>query len=154
MASNGDDTITGTAGADTVDLGDGNDSFGSWITDTGDDLIFGGTGDDTIRVTDTDGFGVLAGDSGTDRLEFVSNATTAGTYIHYTGGGTLDYFEFGTLTERGTAQGIENITGTDHYDWIDATSNTLTASYDGGAGGDTTHGGAGAETLRGGDDSL
>ncbi|MBL3571341.1 hypothetical protein JMJ94_17895 [Rhodovulum visakhapatnamense] len=86
-------------------------------------------------------------------LKSGSVASTAGTSIHYTGAGALDFFEFGSFTWKGTATGIEVAQGTASCDWVDAISNTTAATFSTGTDSDTVYGGWGDETVRLGDDN-
>lgn len=47
-AGAGHDTILGGIGDDIADLGEGNDSFGSWSFEGGNDTVYGGAGNDHI----------------------------------------------------------------------------------------------------------
>jgi len=75
LGGTGNDTITGTGGADTVSGGSGNDAF---TLGGGADSVNGGTGNDSI--TGGAGADTLTGSSGADRFTFAaseSNVTSS-----------------------------------------------------------------------------
>ena len=71
LGTSADDTITGTANADIIVAGTGNDT----ITSTGADVIYAGSGNDTIKVSDLT-FTVIDGGHGQDTLELTGAAMT------------------------------------------------------------------------------
>ncbi|MCA0257005.1 MAG: cadherin domain-containing protein, partial [Proteobacteria bacterium] len=113
-----DDTLTGSTGADTLRGGAGNDT------------LIGGAGADT-----------LDGGTGTDIASY-ANAAAAVQIDLSTGTAT------GSDAQGDTFTSIEGITGSNHDDWIKASSTG--SILDGGAGNDTMVSGAGADTLTGG----
>ena len=73
--SDGNDSVSGGAGSDTVFLEHGDDRFGDWSTEDGDDTVFGGAGADSINAGNGDddvyggtGNDTLIGASGNDTL--------------------------------------------------------------------------------------
>lgn len=128
IGGSGNDTITGTGGANTLFGGDGADSLNGG---NGSDTLFGGLGDDTLN-----------GGGGADTVSYASVAT--GMSINLTAN---------TATGEGndTFLSIENATGGSGNDTI--TGNTGNNVLTGGAGNDTLSGGAGNDTLDGGADT-
>ena len=145
----GNDALTGTAGADNVNLLAGNDSYSGLAgADTitggdGNDSIFGGAdadnisgdaGDDTFSATSADITGLaetVSGGTGTDVLEL-------------TGGGTFDL-------SNATLDIIELISGSASADTITGTSAADTIA--GGGGADEISAGEGANLISGGADA-
>jgi Ca2+-binding RTX toxin-like protein len=140
----GDDTLSGTAGADTVDLLAGNDSYSGLA---GADTITGGTGHDTILGGD--GADVIRGDDGNDQISGDADADLisgdAGNDT-ISGGAGADTLSGGT--------GNDVLSGGDDADLLYGGDGNDALS--GGAGTDVIYGNAGADTLIGGasDDTL
>ncbi|MEM7422908.1 MAG: Hint domain-containing protein [Pseudomonadota bacterium] len=142
------DTVdgSGATAAFTVSAGAGSDVL---ISGAGDDLLYGGDDQDLISLQD--GFGtdtIYGGEGGTDSDTLDLSALGSAVTVTYTGD------EQGTFTDgtdTGTFFEIENIILTDQDDDLDATSDTVGVSVDGGAGNDSLTGGSGADTLSGGD---
>lgn len=137
----GNDTLTGTAAADTLVGGDGNDViFGL----AGADLLFGGNGDDTLQ-----------GGGGADTYDGGAGSDTV-TYAGATTGLAADLGAGIANLYNGDEQLllIENLIGGSGNDTLvgDAGANRL----DGGAGNDVLSGLAGEDLLFGGagDDTL
>ncbi|NDC58817.1 MAG: hypothetical protein EBZ50_08355, partial [Alphaproteobacteria bacterium] len=135
----GNETINGTAFADTLNGNAGNDTITGLA---GSDTVNGGAGTDTLVATVGDGNDSYDGGAGVDTY------TLAGTTADATVNLTL-----GTATSADTGAdtlvGVENVIGGSGADLLtgDANANTL----NGGAGNDTLDGGAaGADTLIGG----
>jgi hypothetical protein len=70
MGGTGDDTFTGTAGADSMVGGHGDDTL---LGNGGADVLYGGAGDNVIEVSDL-GFQRVRGGTGTDTLRFTASA--------------------------------------------------------------------------------
>ncbi|MGI3211604.1 Hint domain-containing protein [Roseovarius tibetensis] len=132
QGTTGDDTLFGTADADSIDGGDGDDLiFGNAGNDTvfgsdGDDTISGGRGDD--RIDGGPGNDVLFGNDGNDRL------------LGGTGNDILDGGLGDDILDGGS--GNDLIFGGDGNDTVV-----------GGGGDDTISGDSGANVLLGGDGS-
>ncbi len=165
VVTDGDDTISGSAGADVVSAGSGNDVV---TGNGGNDALYGNDGNDTLDGGT--GNDKLYGGAGTDRLMFASG------YDLLDGGAGLDTADFSKapaavnvtlmatlaqVTMGGVAVAdlvsIENITGTSFTDTLigNAVANTLNGGggadvLDGGAGNDTLIGGGGNDRLTGG----
>ncbi|WP_054141659.1 glycerophosphodiester phosphodiesterase family protein [Bosea sp. AAP35] len=162
----GDDEMTGTAGADliyamagddTIDAGEGDDEV---YGDGGDDVIDGGSGNDTLyggagddALMGGEGNDVLVGGVGDDEIDggegidtvsyLVGLSDTAGVTVNLADG-TADGDEAGS----DTLIGIENVIGGLGDDTLigDDGANIL----DGSAGNDTINGGAGDDVIIGG----
>ncbi|MBI3699143.1 MAG: hypothetical protein HY242_01680 [Afipia sp.] len=136
FGTDGDDTISWTETAATLNGGLGNDTLsGSSLADTldggdGDDLLIGGGGADALN-----------GGAGSDTATYTASSVAV-TVNLVTGAGSGGDAQGDTLT------GIENLIGSAFNDTLtgDASANVLT----GGTGNDTLDGGAGADTLIGG----
>lgn len=147
----GNDTLTGSSGADTVNGNAGNDSIIS--SSAGADLIRGGRGNDVINYTNHTATAVLYGDVGADTITSGTGASTV------YGGADGDSITLGNAANwaHGNA-GADTITGGTGKDTI--RGGKQEDSLDGGAdddviygdlGSDTLIGGAGNDTLFGGD---
>jgi Ca2+-binding RTX toxin-like protein len=86
MGGNGNDTLTGTAGNDSLNGGNGNDSL---IGNAGDDTLIGGNGTDFL--VGSAGNDLLNGDNGSDTLRGGLGSDTL------TGGNGADVFVFAAL---------------------------------------------------------
>ncbi|OYU35683.1 peroxidase family protein [Novosphingobium sp. PASSN1] len=156
----GNDTITGNAGDDVIIGGKGNDTLtGSAGADTfligtgeGTDTINGGTESDTIQATANNVVITLASGFGSaNSIETISSGGFTGvTVTGGTSGSTLDF-------SSTTLSGISAINGTAGNDTITGSSvnNTIVGGagndrITGGGGNDTMTGGAGSDTLTGG----
>ncbi|MEP4380065.1 MAG: hypothetical protein ABJ363_13765 [Alphaproteobacteria bacterium] len=111
----GDDTISGGAGADTIDAG------------SGDDIIHASGGGDTID-----------GGAGSDTINYSAAAS----------GGSVN-LSTGTDSTGATISNIENLVGSNSGDTLVGNGEANVLS--GGGGNDTLSGGAGNDRLRGGD---
>lgn len=145
VAGSGDDTLTGSAGAnylegadgaDTLDGGDGNDGL---LGGEGDDLLQGGNGDDLID-----------GGGGRDGLDGGAGIDTARMYFDT--GVTVDLAAGSATDGAGSVDAltaIENVIGTAFDDTLagDAGVNALRGGY----GDDVLAGRGGADLLDGGD---
>lgn len=151
----GNDTITGSLGADFINSGDDNDSvLGLDGNDTingsnGDDVLNGGTGADSISgdagldtITGGAGNDVLAGGDGNDSLIETGTVSMVMTNVSLTGNGTdtLSGFEFAMFTLTG-ASGVIDVSG-----FTSSLGTTLT----GGSGNDTITGSVAADLILGG----
>ena len=133
-------TIDGSAGSDSIQSGQGNDTiFGNDGDDSldggaGADQVFGGSGNDTIVGVQNDV--VMDGGNGVDTLEI--DAT-----FDDTGDAQINAIELVNIT---TAGGIA----------VTLDNQTEAFTINGGAGGDTITGGGGNDTINGlgGNDSL
>ncbi|MCB1479112.1 MAG: VCBS repeat-containing protein, partial [Rhodobiaceae bacterium] len=149
----GNDTLTGTSGANVISGGAGNDSL---VGGAGDDVLSGGTGNDTIALDG--GADTIDGGADYDILDVI--VTTDVTVNLSTGIVT------GTGVNGTTVTGIEEIWGGAGNDTYTGSANADTiygwngndTIYGGGgadflygeSGNDTIQGGAGADTLVGG----
>lgn len=149
-ATNFNDIIVGDDADDYIYGAGGNDLLlGGW----GNDVLEGNDGDDTI----TPGFGIdtvygghFSGDSGIDTVSYFNYHT--GVVVSLSGGyGYSKGQEFG---DRDTLYGIENITGSNH--WDDLYGNEVANQIEGRDGNDIIFGGGGNDTLLGGsgDDTV
>lgn len=158
----GNDSVTGTSGGDTIYGGDGNDTVAGL---GGLDTIYGGAGDDTVywRFAGSNGasgssyFGgtgidVIHGGSvnfGAATFNLGANTYTAGSFTQ-TWGGFENYFNDGTGTETVIGSNANNRLETGSGD------NRLeggigTDTLLGGGGNDTLLGGTGTDSVNGGD---
>ncbi len=122
----GDDVFYGTAGADIVDGGTGND-----VIDTGD-------GDDVIQMATNNGWDVVRGGAGYDKIVVTAHSVWVP-------------FDFQGIEE---VVGLSNtsIMGTTGNDTIDMSGVVVTnvSTINGNSGDDTIYGSNGADTLFGG----
>lgn len=155
-ATEGDDTLTGTAAADRVDGLGGDDSIsglagndtligGSGLDTldggTGADSMTGGAGNDSYLVDDAGDEVVEAAGGGTDRVTSSVAFTLGAEVEHLTLGGTA--------AVSGTGNGLANrITGNGAANSLRGAGGRDTLA--GQAGNDTLDGGAGADSMRGG----
>lgn len=166
--SNGDDTLTGTAGADDIRGKNGDDSL-SGLGD--DDSIRGGNGNDTLRGGAGDDS--LRGEGDNDLIDGGDGADTLlGAWGHDTliggdgddsldGASGDDSFEGGAGDDMiAGGSGDDSATGGDGADTLDGASgaDTLEAgagddSVSGGSQNDRIWGDAGADTIDGGSDN-
>ena len=125
----GNDTLNGLAGNDTLNGGAGNDLLNGG---TGNDAMAGGTGDDTYVVDSATDVTTEAAGAGTDLVQ---------SSVSYTLAANLE-----NLTLTGVAAVNAGGNAGDNYLTGNSAINTLT----GAAGNDTLDGGAGADLLLGG----
>ncbi len=175
ISGNGNDTLTGTTGANTIIAGAGNDIV---LGGDGDDSLLGGLGDDTLDGSDGTGtylgsLDTLRGEAGNDVLRY--SMSGSGTASTYDGGADTDTFEVTSATlsgrhvdlaagqfqlsglNRGNLISIENVrvynntsaTGDGNNNRLEAIGN-FANTFDGGAGDDTLLGGGGNDDLLGG----
>ena len=154
--SDGDDTITGSAGKDIIAAGSGNDVVNGGA---GDDLLYGNDGNDTLDGQA--GNDKLYGGAGNDKLLY------SGGYDLLDGGAGLDTADFsktsssvtvnmmatvGQVTMSGVTVAdlvsIENLMGSSYADVF--IGNSAANTLNGGGGADNLDGGAGNDTLMGG----
>ena len=130
ITGGGNDTITGTAGANSI------------ITNDGNDTIFAGAGDDTVRGGN--GADSLNGGTGTDTLDYTDS--TFGVTVNLATNSATG----GTATGDVIAS-FENVLGSFENDSLTGTigNNVLSGSD----GFDTLIGGNGLDTLYGGNDA-
>lgn len=156
----GNDTIDGKSGSDTIYGGEGDDNLNGGAGtdylygDAGKDELYGGFGDDTLHGGK--GGDKLYGSVGTDTASYTGSA--AGVQVFLNTGGTSGGDAIGDKLFA-----IENLTGSDHNDWLtgDGKANVLRGGDGndhlmGMEGNDAVVGGAGADKLEGnaGDDHL
>ena len=147
ITANGNDEVTGTAAAETFQLGGGDDVISAG---PGADAISAGTGNDTLRGGP--GADVLDGGVGGDTVTYDERGPFEPLNITLaTAGGD------GGAGENDTLAGIEDVIGGASNDVItgDAGGNVLRGGFgldtlDGGAGGDVLSGGEDRDTIAGG----
>ncbi len=125
--SDGDDRLSGTAEADVMDAGAGNDT------------ILGGDGDDTIFSGD--GRDLLDAGSGVDWLDTSNESVGVGVY--------LEWGQFRGAQGREAINGFENVRGTNFNDRI--VGGSAANEISGGAGNDVLKGKGGNDTIAGDD---
>ena len=133
VGGDGDDTLTGDGNANSLDGGDGADSF----------RLQDGFGADTIT----------GGEGGTDSDTIELSGLTGLVTVTYSGD------EAGTIADGSDAltfSEIEQVALTERADSVDASSTTTGVEMQAYAGNDTVVGGSGADTISGGtgDDSI
>jgi len=120
----GNDTISGSRGADILIGGDGNDFIDG---EQGDDIAFLGAGDDTFRWDPGDGSDVVEGQDGVDTLLFNGSNNPENMDIAANGGRARFFRDVGNITmdlndveriELNALGGVDNVvvgdlTGTD-----------------------------------------
>ncbi len=148
LGGNDNDTLTGTAGGDNLQGGDGNDSI---VANDGDDTVKGGVGNDTLvagkgndSVLGEGGVDSITGDDGNDSLmggddNDIINGFAGNDLIKGEGGN--DTLFAGIGNDR-----IEGGTGNDTIRGHEGNDLLL-----GGDGDDTLRGDAGDDTINGGD---
>lgn len=154
------------AGADTVYGGDGNDYilggndndliFGGTGNDTmsgggGSDSIYGGAGNDAGMVTDDHNqdyydLGENTGDA--DELWFANYVSTTGVNVTFSGSDAGSYSYSGYAS--GSFVGVEEISGTEYADTLNAGADTDGVTLWGAGGADSIIGGSGNDYLDGG----
>jgi Ca2+-binding RTX toxin-like protein len=130
-------TLNGTAGADTLTGGAGNDLFNVTPGNlSGADIISGNGGFDTLQLTagGSVGAGAQAGITGIERIAFAAagNNLTARASVVSSAGGRLE---------------VGGGAGNDRLDGSGLTDPALRLSFSSGGGNDTFLGGAGADTV-------
>lgn len=179
--TDGDDVVTGTAGADTIAAGSGNDRVtGGLGVDTlygndGNDFIDAGAGNDTLDggagndklyggagndgMTFSGGIDTVSGGAGFDTLDFSRFGSAVYVNLTLTGyeartAGTWSANPTNATVAVADITGVEAIVGTDHSDTL--VGNGAANAFDGGGGNDIVNGGGGNDTLAGGkgDDIL
>ena len=147
QAGAGDDRVTDETlgntqggGADTVDLGDGNDIFTGSGQGAGDsDLVLGGAGNDTITVRQA--YDTVYGGDGDDQITSLNEDPTWGDQLYGDAG-------HDTITGANTNDLLYGGTGNDALYGAGSGDQLY-----GGAGLDTLSGGAGNDWLEGGGDA-
>lgn len=140
-ASNYDDSLTGTSGADTIDALGGNDTVSglggndSLYGNSGDDVLIGGAGADTLN-----------GGNGSDTASYAGSAAVN---VNLATGAASGGYAVGDVFSS-----IENLIGSSGADTL--AGNTSGNQILGGGGNDTLLGDAGNDTLDGeaGNDSI
>lgn len=130
----GNDTLYGADGDDTLDGGLGNDALYGF---EGDDTLDGGDGND-----------IIYGGADTDTVTYAT--ATSGVTVYMANTAAQDTIGAGI----DTLSDIENIIGSDFNDTLEGTAGANT--MDGGMGNDALTGGYGSDTINGedGDDTL
>ncbi len=146
FASSGADSLDGGLGDDTLSGDFGNDTLDGGA---GDDSMSGGAEQDLFQFSD--GFGTDTVDGGEDgddldTLDFSAMSTGINA--------VFDGDEQGDVNDTGSADSveftnIEQVTGTDQDDTIDAGASTADQTLIGGDGADSLVGGSGNDTLYG-----
>jgi Ca2+-binding RTX toxin-like protein len=130
-------TVTGTASADNLVGGAGNDMVNG---EGGADRMTGGLGDDTYIVDNANDIVIEAGKGGTD---------TVSSSVNYTLGANLENLLLTGAAALGTGNALDNVmTGNDVGDKLSGVGGDDTIT--GGAGNDTIDGGIGNDSLVGG----
>lgn len=139
IGSDGDDSYTGTAFADTVRSGAGDDEIDGGA---GADTMSGGAGDDVYGVDDAGDVVKEAADGGLDTVK---------ASVSFTLGGAVEALRLvGTEAIDGTGNGLDNfILGNDAENALSGAAGA--DRLVGGLGDDTLSGGAGRDVLLGGD---
>lgn len=149
------DTLIGGSGADSIVSGADDDSI---TGGAGDDTLSGGAGKDQFILTEDAGNDVIDGGLDADHLFFLNTATTDGVTVTFTGDTTGSYGYDGAGA-TGTFSNIDDITGTEFADLIDAAATLTKGDFHGlggddviigGADHDRIYGGAGDDTMSGG----
>lgn len=161
----GNDTVTGSTGAESIASGAGNDLLSggagndTLTGDAGNDTLTGGTGNDCLSggtdsdyfiIANLDGIDTIAG--GEDNYDFdMIGFSTSGGGVHVTFTGA----EAGTWSFTGSGSGsftqIEGIWGSEAADTLDAGAATSAVTLTGGGGDDILIGGTGDDHFNGGD---
>ena len=139
-------TVYGTENSETLNWMDGVTNDADYIFALGgDNSIFAAAGADYIKGGG--GADTINGGAGSDTASYI-DSTTGVTVSLATGQG------FGGTAEGDTLTSIENLTGSNHNDFL--VGNDLNNVLNGPDGHDTLKGGGGADTLNGGlgDDTL
>jgi Ca2+-binding RTX toxin-like protein len=141
-AEGGNDTVTGTAfndsiemstGDDFVDGGNGNDRINGA---TGNDTLNGGGGNDTFVVSKNfDGFDIVNGGGGTDNISYGSR--------------TLGITAGNDMSEDLISDDTETIKGSKGHDTLDFGNSVLAHNLFGGLGDDNVRGGNGIDKVYG-----
>ena len=153
VGNDGNDELDGGAGNDTLDGGEG---FDAMMGGNGNDSLLGGNGDDLLAGDA--GSNTLVGGAGFDYADFYfQDGTGTGGVVASLNAGS------GTATVSGanggitTMSGIEGLSGTEFNDTLtgDAGNNYVAGwagndSLVGGAGADTMYGGQGNDVINGG----
>jgi Ca2+-binding RTX toxin-like protein len=141
--TNGQDTISGTAGDDIIVGFDGDDTLRGLA---GADILLGDVGNDQLQGGDGDD--LLSGHLGANTLNGGAGADTAD--YRFASGGAIVNLGAGTATNTGatfndTLSAIENVVGGDGADTLtgDGGDNVLTGGY----GADAINGGGGNDTA-------
>jgi Ca2+-binding RTX toxin-like protein len=141
-SGSGNDSITGSSVANTLEGNGGNDTLNG---QAGNDNLDGGAGNDTYQFSGTWGADTITADtSGSDTVD-LSGASAALTINLATGAG--NEISDGTNTVNWSSDFIENATGGSGNDTI--TGNALANVLRGGGGINTITGGAGNDSLYG-----
>ena len=146
----GDDTLLGLGGIDILTGGLGNDTL---IGGAGNDVLNGGLGNDTFSYTFGDGADTVAGGAGTDTLNITGTADVGNVLDVIFDGTALTNFEGGTIAgvELVTA---DLLTGVDTLTYAGTTADVTVSLATGSASGFTSIAGIENVTSGSGNDTL
>ncbi len=136
----GNFTGTGSAVANTITGGAGNDTLDGGVNTTGADTLVGGLGNDTFIIRNLGDVTTEAAGGGTDTVLAMVNTYTMGANVE-----TMTFLGTGAFTGTGNAQD-NTINGGAGADTLNGAGGNDTLV--GGAGADTLTGGAGADVFR------
>ncbi len=145
----GNDTLFGGTGNDALHGDDGNDTLSSGA---GNDTLYGGDGDDVILIGDDHNVDSIFGGSGDDTIRFSHATSNQGVTVTMTGDrdGTYD---FDGTSGQGNFSNIQNLSGTEYNDSLNASADSKDMDLYGNGGNDTLTGGSGDNNLYGGADN-
>jgi len=132
-----DDSLQGTAGADTINGYSGNDTIAALA---GADIVVGGTGNDSIDAGDGDD--VIEGGDGADTIV---GGTGFDSVVYVNGTAVTVNLATGTVSDGDVLSGIEGVAGSPGADSL--VGDDHDNYFMGRAGNDTIVGGGGTDTL-------
>jgi hypothetical protein len=150
VGGDGNDAITGGAGAEAIGGGTGDDTITARV---GADTMLGGDGDDRFIWNPGDGSDTIDGEAGTDTLEFRGSAGAEIFALSANGVRALLTRNIGAITmDVGTTERLEltMLGGIDSFTANAGLQTLTTLVIDGGDGVDTIVGGDGNDTIIGG----
>ena len=129
----GNDTLFGGTGNDALHGDDGNDTLSSGA---GNDTLYGGDGDDVILIGDDHNVDSIFGGSGDDTIRFSHATSNQGVTVTMTGDrdGTYD---FDGTSGQGNFSNIQNLSGTEYNDSLNASADSKDMDLYGNGGNDT-----------------